>query len=281
MSEQRLYGVYRGTVYSNKDPLSQGRLRVKIPQVLGTQVSEWVWPFNINGVVTESPEVGQGVWVIFEGGDPSFPIWCGVFGKDQGAGYPVSLERLAKSENISDITDLLSLNQPAVSSKQLDITQTLLNITRNRYYGSFYSTQTQSNPVADTPMAITYNQTDSANGISIVDGSRITIHNTGIYNLQFSAQLDKTDSGSDDVDIWLRHAGEDVPWSNTKVTLSGNNAKLVASWNFLLDSNTVDQYWELMWSSADTSMRIYAQGAETGPVRPGIPSVILTVTKVR
>lgn len=290
MVEQRLYGVYRGTVYSNKDPLGQGRLRLKIPQVLGTQVSEWVWPVSIEGLHTELPEVNQGVWVMFEGGDSSFPIWFGVFGKDQSSDYPLSLERLSKSEDVADILDLLAVESTSGATKQLDVTQTLLNLARKAilappsppsYYGAFHSSQTQTNPVANTPMAMTFNVTETSNGVSIVDNSKITIHTPGVYNLQFSAQLDKTDSGTDDVDIWMRHQGVDVLNSTTRLSLVGNNAKQVAAWNFFIDSDTVDQYWELMWASADVDLRLFAEPAQTTPfAHPGIPSVILTVNKV-
>jgi hypothetical protein len=125
---------------------------------------------------------------------------------------------------------------------------------------------------------MTLNSIASANNITVVAGSKITVTNTGIYNIQFSAQLDKTDSGTDDVDIWLRIDGVDVPWSNTRVTMTNNNTKLVAAWNWMMPMNA-GQYAQLMWSSADTSMRLFAQLAQTGPTRPAIPSLIVTVQR--
>jgi hypothetical protein len=83
MSEdiKRYYGVYRGTVYSNKDPLKQRRLRLVIPALLGNEPTNWAWPVDPSGVTLQPPATNQGVWVTFENGDPSFPIWLGVFGK--------------------------------------------------------------------------------------------------------------------------------------------------------------------------------------------------------
>jgi hypothetical protein len=76
----RFYGVYRGTVFNTNDPQNLGRLQVKIPQILADQATQWAWPVEKYGTDTAVPSVGQGVWVVFEGGDPSYPIWIGTFG---------------------------------------------------------------------------------------------------------------------------------------------------------------------------------------------------------
>lgn len=72
----RFFGVYRGVVFSTDDPLSKNRIRVKIPQILADNPTQWAWPVGLVGAI---PSVGQGVWVQFEGGDPSYPIWQGTF----------------------------------------------------------------------------------------------------------------------------------------------------------------------------------------------------------
>lgn len=147
------------------------------------------------------------------------------------------------------------------------------------YVGSFYDTTTQTNPVASTAMAMKYNTTEIADGVQITSNSHIKILHTGNFNIQFSAQFDKTDSGDDEVDIWLRKNGTNVDYTNTRQFVQGNNAKHAAAWNWLV-SATANDYFEIMWSSPDTAMRIYAEGAQSNPTRPGIPSVILTVSQV-
>lgn len=154
------------------------------------------------------------------------------------------------------------------------------------YYGVFYDTTTQTNPVANTAMPMTFNEVTNgvngvvANGVSIASGSRITLAHAGIYNIQFSAQIDKTDSGDDDIDIWLAKNGTNLSWTNTRQTLSGTGTqKFIAAWNFVVAASAGD-YFELKWSSADTGMQLLAAVAASGPARPGIPSVILTVTYV-
>jgi hypothetical protein len=147
------------------------------------------------------------------------------------------------------------------------------------YWGSFYSEQTQANPVINTVNAMTFNGTPDANGVTIVDSSKIRVTNAGVYNLQFSAQIDKADSGTDGIDIWLAKNGNNVAWSNTRLWLIGNDAKQVAAWNFVITLAAGD-YVQIYWSSADKDVRIYAEPASTGPIRPAIPSVIATLTQV-
>jgi hypothetical protein len=148
-------------------------------------------------------------------------------------------------------------------------------------YGSFYDTTTQTNPVANIPRSMSFNSTDITNGVSISGSTNpfntyIKTENAGIYNIQFSAQVEKTDSGTDVITIWLRKNGIDLTDSATKLTLSGNGTKVVAAWNWFA-SSAANDYYQIIWVSADTGMRLYAE-----PINdtPGIPSVILTVNRV-
>jgi len=78
----QFFGKYRGIVKNNQDPLGRGRLQVLVPQVLE---SSPVWampcvPYAGKGLgFFAMPEVDTGVWVEFETGNPSFPIWTGCF----------------------------------------------------------------------------------------------------------------------------------------------------------------------------------------------------------
>ena len=154
-----------------------------------------------------------------------------------------------------------------------------LQVGPQSYYLSAYSTQDQTNAGATSVNKMTYNTTDFSNGVSIVSNSRITIANAGVYNIQFSAQLDKSDSGDDTVQIWLCKNGSNVANSNTETTLVGNNGKHVAAWNWFVNAAAGD-YFELCWQSSDTELFINYIAAATTPTRPAIPSVILTVNKV-
>ena len=78
-------------------------------------------------------------------------------------------------------------------------------------YGAFSSDQTQTT-TANTATLMTLNTTDFANGVSIAS-SKITVANAGIYNLQFSTQFQNTDNQIQDISIWLKQNGTDIPGS--------------------------------------------------------------------
>jgi hypothetical protein len=145
-------------------------------------------------------------------------------------------------------------------------------------HASYYDTTTQTNPVADAVNLFTYDSIVSE--FQIRRGSptsSIFIASTGIYNIQFSAQLDKTGGGASNVYIWPRVNGQNVPYSATKIVIDGPNNEVVPAWNFLLDLKAGD-YFELAWQSPDTAVVILAE-PESGNI-PAIPSIILTITYV-
>ena len=77
----RFYGKYRGTVVDVNDPDSLGRITAQVPEILQQETSPWALPAvpfagPSHGLVL-IPEVGDGVWIEFEAGDPSRPIWTG------------------------------------------------------------------------------------------------------------------------------------------------------------------------------------------------------------
>ncbi len=148
-----------------------------------------------------------------------------------------------------------------------------------RYFLSAYSSQTQTNPVGNTERLMTYNTTAEGYGISVQSSSQITFQYAGTYSITFSAQLDKTDAGSDTLDVWLKKNGSNVSDSNTRYTLDGNNAKQVAILNYIVTVNA-GEYCEIAWSSPDTDVRLYTESSSTTPTRPAIPSVILTILQI-
>jgi hypothetical protein len=153
------------------------------------------------------------------------------------------------------------------------------NIIYTPRYGSFYSNATQTNPVANTAMAMTFNNTNSANGVSVVSNSRLTVAKAGVYNIQFSAQFTKTDAGTDYMEVWLSKNGTSVPWTNTRLRLVGSNVYEVASWNFV-ETLGATEYVQLMWGSADLNAQIVAIPSANTTMGIDVPSVIVTVTPV-
>ena len=90
----RYYGKYRGTVTDNNDPLRLGRIQASVPGVVGDVSTGWAVPCapyaGTNAGFFTVPPVGTGVWIEFEAGDVSRPIWTGTW---WGAGEPPLNER--------------------------------------------------------------------------------------------------------------------------------------------------------------------------------------------
>lgn len=85
MTAERYYGKYGGTVFNNIDPEALGRILAIVPGVPGFEVAPTSWAQPSVPLAGKQrgtyfvPEVGAGVWIEFERGDPRYPIWTGGF----------------------------------------------------------------------------------------------------------------------------------------------------------------------------------------------------------
>ena len=145
--------------------------------------------------------------------------------------------------------------------------------------GYFYSTAIQTNPVQSAINTVSFSNTVLSQGVSLVAGTQLTVAAAGNYSLQFTVQADKTDAGTDFMDIWLRRNGIDETDSNTSLSLVFNNAVLLAGWQYSLALAAGD-YLEIMWQSLDANVRLLATGPQINPVRPATPSARATLTQV-
>jgi len=154
-------------------------------------------------------------------------------------------------------------------------------ISYGRQYIEAYSTQDQTNPVANAENLMSFNNTGISNGISIVTNgttlSRITMANAGIYNIQFSAQLNQTTGGAHNAFIWLKKNGTAVADSAGDTRIAGNGERIMAAWNYIVSASAGD-YYELAWAADDTNV-LLDYVAAAAPI-PAVPSVILTVVPV-
>ena len=164
----------------------------------------------------------------------------------------------------------------------------LLGITGGRYigfpYGAFSSSVDQT-ATANTATLMTLNFVDFVRGVGI-DNSKIIAASPGIYNLQFSAQFQNTDTAIQDISIWLKQNGTDIPGSTGLVSIparksasAGEEAHEIIGWNYFLSMNAGD-YVEIYWSTTSATVTIQAYPAFTGPVRPSTQSVVATLSFV-
>jgi hypothetical protein len=148
------------------------------------------------------------------------------------------------------------------------------------YYAQYQDDITQTVAVINTGYPIKFRTLDISNGVSVVSDSRITFANTGIYNLQFSVQLENSDTQEHDVTIWLRKNGVDVAGSSGFVAVvskhGGVNGHVLPSWNYLLDV-VAGEYYELVWSATSTQVTMPFIAAGSPP--PSTASALFTVTQ--
>ena len=148
-------------------------------------------------------------------------------------------------------------------------------------YGAFSSDQDQTT-TANTATLMTLNTTDFTNGVTIAS-SKITVAAAGIYNLQFSTQFANTNSNVQDVYIWLRQNGVDIPGSTGFVSIPGSHGGTdghsIVGWNYFL-SMTAGQYVEIYWSVPNTAVTIQHLAASGTPTKPSTQSVVATMSFV-
>jgi hypothetical protein len=103
MSEP-FWGKYRARVDDNDDPYKLGRLKLKVPDVFGSNTSGWALPSFPYASAGLEPGSGVGlflippkdawVWAEFEHGDPERPLWTGCFFPADLTSMPVTMSAL-------------------------------------------------------------------------------------------------------------------------------------------------------------------------------------------
>ena len=151
----------------------------------------------------------------------------------------------------------------------------------NNPYGAFQSTVDQTAALANTAYAMTLNTTDYANGVSVASSSRITVADSGIWNLQWSGQFENPDSQDHDVRVWLKINGTVVVGSTGFFAVPSKhgsvNGHALVGWNYFVSLNASD-YIELWWETDSTQVSIQTYAASGS--YPSTASLIATMTFV-
>lgn len=146
-------------------------------------------------------------------------------------------------------------------------------------YGGFYDTTNQT-AAAGTATAITFNSTYVNDGITIGSPtSRIVVGTAGLYNIQFSIQFSNDNASEDNVVVWIKFNGANVPNSASWVTVpnkhGADDGHVLMSLNIFLPF-AVNDYFELFWQNTDGNALI--ETIASGTNYPASPGVILTVS---
>ena len=183
-------------------------------------------------------------------------------------------------------TDVTSNNETKnfLISDILSLAPSTLNLYKGSFYDNFTQTLTGGANVA-VPVRLNSTDTSATNGISVVtDGTnltRITVANTGVYNVLFSAQLTNSGGTGQTVDFWLRKNGAtaafNVADTTGKVQLQSNSSFVMAAWNYFIALNAGD-YIYLMWTATSTNITMITTPATA--IHPVSPSIIVTLNQV-
>ena len=152
-------------------------------------------------------------------------------------------------------------------------------------YGAFSRDQDQTT-TSNTATLMTLNPADFSNDVGLDIGSKIKATVAGIYNLQFSTQFQNTDNQIQDISIWLKQNGTDIPGSTGFVSIparksasAGEEAHEIIGWNYYVSMNA-DDCIQIYWSTTLDTVTIQHYPASTGPVRPSTQSVVATLSFV-
>jgi hypothetical protein len=147
-------------------------------------------------------------------------------------------------------------------------------------YGAFQDTTDQSIATTTATANITLNTTDYSLGTSLVDGYKVKVDYSGLYNVQFSIQFVNTDNNIHDIDIWFKKNNSNVAGSNSKFSVpnrhGGTDGHLIAALNFNIEL-AKDDYVSLAWATSSTAVTVEHLAAQTTPTRPATPSAIVTI----
>jgi len=186
--------------------------------------------------------------------------------------------------NTGGATSTTIINERISTDSVVTLTAISMTAATTYYpYGSFQDLTDQSIVSTTTAYPVKLGVTDFALGMQVQNTSQIKVGYSGLYNIQFSAQFLNTDSQIQDISVWFRKNGVDVPGSNGEFSINSKHGtidgRLIAGFNFLLELAKND-YFELVWCASNITVSMQYIGAQINPTRPTTPSVILTVCYV-
>jgi hypothetical protein len=155
-------------------------------------------------------------------------------------------------------------------------------VEQQQYYGEFSKTGTVSPAATNTSYAVSWDNVEIANGISIVSGSRLTVVDSGLYQFDLTLQLSSGSSSAKTVRFWYKKNGTNVPNSTRIITMNINNGYSPISMADFF-SLAAGEYIELWWQSNDTnvSLATVAAGGTAPNDYPAAPAALVAVTQVQ
>jgi len=152
-------------------------------------------------------------------------------------------------------------------------------IEQQKYYGEFTKTSDQSPAVINTAYALTFDNTEIAEGISIGSpASRIVVVQSGLYQFDATVQISSSSSSPKTVWLWFRKNGTDVANSARLVTININNGYTAVSMSEFFSLAANDRI-EIMFAANDTAITVDNVAATA--FAPAAPAVVLAVSQIQ
>lgn len=151
-------------------------------------------------------------------------------------------------------------------------------------YGAFQYLGSQAITSTTSAFAMPWDTTDFSSDVYFSNTSRIYFPTAGLYNLQWSGQFQNTSNSLEDIYVWLRINGTNVPGSTGRISINARKsvndpAHTIIGWNYFLRFEA-GQYLEIMWSSTNTTVSLESYVAGSNPTRPATAAIILTAQQV-
>jgi hypothetical protein len=152
-------------------------------------------------------------------------------------------------------------------------------IEQQKYYGEFTKTSDQSPAVMNTAYALTFDNTEIAEGISIGSpASRIVVVQSGLYQFDATVQIGSSSSSAKTVWLWFRKNGTDVANSARLVTININNGYTAVSMSEFFSLAANDRI-EIMFAADNTAITVDNVAATA--FAPAAPAVVLAVSQIQ
>jgi hypothetical protein len=148
------------------------------------------------------------------------------------------------------------------------------------------SSSDQSNAGITSENLVTYDTPVITNGINVQNNSEIWFERPGSYLVTVSLQVTNRGNTAAEFELWAKNTGTNYPSSNTRFDIPGRKSATI--WShvvaavagiFTVDNPAVE-YLEMAWWSDSVDVYLEHYGTNTAPVRPAIPSVILTANLI-
>jgi hypothetical protein len=152
-------------------------------------------------------------------------------------------------------------------------------IEQQKYYGEFTKTTDQTPASTNTAYALTFDNTEIAEGVSIGSpASRIVVVQSGLYQFDATVQIGSSSSSAKTVWLWFRKNGTDIANSARLVTININNGYVpMALAEFF--SLAANDYIEIMFAADATAITVDNVAATA--FAPAAPAVVLAVSQIQ